>query len=849
LTSAQPPAWATQVPFAPVLNPQPLAASSTQTGLSSQQVQAMQQQLLQSIWQGFLQIVDGFLMPDTQASDQLAAWWTDTQTTLNSFGAAISKSLMTFQNLVNGVLDTTDQDVTDLITALNDTATNATNAQGAWITVFTDLGFSVTDATTYVTWLQGTGTAANNALTQIEDFLTTGDWSDLSTAIQDILQSIFGSSTSLGLVGSIPAPAVVNVTQNLQPVWDFPDAASLSGAGTAWSWDGSEDHTGTAGSGSAKVVANGVLQALKGIPGAVQPAQVVTPTAYVMWSGLTYTGSNPIQLQLIPYSQSGSELVAGTAFEVAQIASPASSGSWTHLTGTYTVPSSGVAAVQLRLVVGGNATAGSVWWDDCEANLSGGFLADLQSDTNNIIDSFAPSGTSAEFLTGVTNLLALFGLTPADIGGATVIETVWTDIINDFINPLNVIEQSAINGLTDVWDWLTGTPTPTSSTQVAATKVTNVLGGSSLGADVSTVHTVATDGSSWSTRLTNDLLVLSDVFHLTYAAGTSTDPPGTLSGGKPTWYSCWNDLLALTGVVNSVTAPTDTAPTTGASITAASAAATTAGTNASMALTNAATVATTAQAITDGIYQSQNGGSSTGNPTSSIVPSLTAIPASNIVGATGAAVTFGAVGGGNSANLSSATSGSISWTHTIATGDLSVLVFTTYSPTAGSTGYTSSVTYGGTAMTMLQRQASSVSGGAAFAVTEAWWLKAPASGSKTVVVSVSGTSTNFGPISGDSVSYFASKVGTVGPNTGGGSSTLSMSAASTTGNMVVGAFGVSTNFSGLPTLSAYTKTQRYNSFGLVIGDAAGASSVSFGATASGTAANVQWAGITVELTN
>lgn len=141
----------------------------------------MQQQLLQSIWQGFLQIVDGFLLPDTAASDQLAAWWTDLTATLNSFGTAISKSLMTFQNLVNGVLDTTDQDVTDLITALNDTATNASSAQGAWITVFTDLGFSVTDATTYVTWLQTLEADIGDAL---------------AGNITPLLQLLFGSGTT-----------------------------------------------------------------------------------------------------------------------------------------------------------------------------------------------------------------------------------------------------------------------------------------------------------------------------------------------------------------------------------------------------------------------------------------------------------------------------------------------------------------------------------------------------------------------------------------------------------------------------------------------------------------------------
>jgi hypothetical protein len=164
----------------------------------------MQQQLLQSIWQGFLQIVDGFLLPDTAASDQLAAWWTDLTTTLNSFGTAISKSLMTFQNLVNGVLDTTDQDVTDLITALNDTATNASSAQGAWITVFTDLGFSVTDATTYVTWLQTLEADIADAL---------------AGNITPLLQLLFGSGTTTVptsgtpiAVGAVPALPTSKIT-------------------------------------------------------------------------------------------------------------------------------------------------------------------------------------------------------------------------------------------------------------------------------------------------------------------------------------------------------------------------------------------------------------------------------------------------------------------------------------------------------------------------------------------------------------------------------------------------------------------------------------------------------------
>jgi hypothetical protein len=792
-------------------------------------------------------------------------WIADAQNLFNSISASLQQAWLNFQNLLNGIVQETDAEVTQVITYLN-----------------------------------GIGEAANNAWTQLQNFFATGDWSDLTTAMQDILQSIFGSSTQWGLVNSIPAPAVVNVSQNIQPVFDFPNPASVSATGQ-WSWDGGHDHTGITGSGSAKAVCNGVLQALKGIPGAVQAGQVVTATAWVMWSGLAYTGSNPIQLQLIPYSQSGSELVAGTAFEVTQLASPASSGSWTELTGTYTVPSSGVNAVQLRLVVAGNASAGSVWWDDCEANVTGGYLAVLQNDLTTLqSNSTASTAAFATFLQAVQTAITGYTNWSTFI---TAVESAWNtysttesglisaDIftIQQFFNTaLGINTSSGQMASTNVSNSLGGSSlgadvqaildyianalghsgTGHTLTQIETylglippANVTNVLGGANLGADVSSVHTTASNASSWSTRLTNDLLVLSDVFHLTYAAGTSTDAPGTIwsgggtGNGKVTWYSCWNDLLALTGVVNSVTAPTDTAPTTGASITAAQASATTAGTNASIAISSASTANTTAQAITDGIYQSQNGGTSTGNPTSSIVPSLTAIPATNIVGGTGATVTFGAVGAGGWTDPLTTTA-TTSWTHTIATGDLGVLAVISYMSPGGAAS-SSSVTYGGTSMTLQKRVTSTLqSADGEYTTLEIWWLKTPGSGTQTVAVSVTGASGDaIYDLGGNTASYVASQIGTINFASGSGGTALSMSTSSVTGHMVLGAFAeAAVSACTMTYTTSGGQTQRYNkqgsgsgnAWGMVFGDAPGASSVSFGATSSVTC---NWVGITVELEN
>lgn len=929
----------------------------------------------------------------------LVDWLADAQAFFNSISASLQQSWLNLQNFLNGLAQTADADVTLALQWLQGQF-NQLQAllQQSWLSFQNLLNGIIqeadADVAAVVAYLNDVGESATKAWTQIEDFITTGDWSDLTTAWNDLMLGIFGSSTSLGLVGLIPAPAVVNVTQNLQPVWDFPDSASVSAAGQ-WSWDGSQDHTGVTGSGSAKYVCNGALGALRGIPGAVSPSQTVTPTAWVMWSGLSAAGgTSPIQLELIPYSGAGSSLFAGTPVTIASVTSPGSSHAWEELTGTYTVPSSGVTAVQLRLVVTADATAGSIWWDDCQADLSGGFLADLQSDTNDIINSFAPGGTVGEFQTGVTNLLALFGLTPADVGGATVIDTVWTDVINDIINPLNALEISAINGLATALSALLGTTTfqtlidsvanalghsgtghtitnietylglipPTNVTNVlgganlgadvssvhstatnastwstrltndllitsdvfhltyqagsvgdapgtlgtngkptwysawndllslagivnstsaptdaapavaaaittaqttastaqstlnttntnlfgsttpaatiqtaavpsgiAATKISNVLGGANLGADVSSVHTTATNGAAWATRLTNDLLVTSDVFHLVYAAGTPTDAPGTLSGGKPTWYSCWNDLLALTGTVNSVTAPTDAAPAVAAAVTTAQSSAMTANSNASAALTQLTAI-----------------------PQQIVVPDLSGGASS---------VTFDNAGSGGSATNSSgsvSTPLSCTGTQTIgSTASIMVAAVTFSLVGSGSVSGNAQVSIGGQQMQSLGNivQLSSVTEYVEFFIL---W-NPPVGASQTVTATSYAAFGGVGSISFESASYVgATSISTLITNSGGGTS-LSLSVPAAIANtMAVAAFSAGDVTTKANTaLSSFTKTQRGNTtvqvnstqYGyqsLAFGDSVGGSGgVTFGAT--GADAFAIWAGVGIVL--
>lgn len=713
------PSWATQVPSAPVQQPTSQAVASTQTQLPTQQVLSLQSQLQNAIWQGFLQIVDGFLDLSTTPSDQLATWASGVNAIGDDFTASVAATSTFWQA--------------------------AGTAITAWLST---LNFPT---------LVSTITSAWNTYMAAETTLTSGEWATI-----DQLLGVVGIDTTTG--HNIQWASIISQITALQTLLASPPVSSAAWA--SW-WTTTLEDLGvgsTAAVNTANFLSGNYAAAINANAWATRVINDLTILLDVFH--LTYN--------------------LGTS---------------TDPPGTLGV--GGVGA--------GKPTWYSAWNDLLE-------LLGLVNSTSTPTIAAPTIGTSAIPATKVGNVLGQSSL------GADV------QAILDFV--ANALGHSGTgHTLTNIETYLGLIP---------PANVTNVLGGANLGDDVTSVQGQATTQNTWWGRLMTDVSIYLDLFHVTYPVGSPSDGPTTTISGVRTWYSAIADILALFGVVHSVSAPSNPASDVGTATNVAAAAATTAGTNASIAIA-------ANQATKDAIVSATTGAPVTGTSTTDVTTGLSNIPSTNIVGQTGAAVAFGAVGGGNSTNLSSATSGSISWTHAIATGDLSVLVFAAYSAPSGQTPSPSTVTYGGAAMTLLQREVSSVSGGADYVITEAWVLKAPPSGSKTVVVSVSGA--NFGPLSGDSVSYSASKVGTVGPNTGGGSSSLSMSAASTTGNMVVGAFGVATNFSALPAFSAYSKTQRYNSFGLVLGDAAGASSVAFGVTASGTASLVQWAGITVELSN
>lgn len=170
----------------------------------------------------------------------------------------------------------------------------------------------------------------------------------------------------------------------------------------------------------------------------------------------------------------------------------------------------------------------------------------------------------------------------------------------------------------------------------------------------------------------------------------------------------------------------------------------------------------------------------------------------------------------------------VSWSHTIGSGANYLVVATSIEATNNT--FTTSAKVGTTSMTPLGGLNYYYTFGGFYVSLLLFGLANPPTGAQTV--SVTGSS---GTVytTADSVAYKnVVSIGSVTTNTGTGS-TASITATSDAGEMVLNAFTA-----WQPSFSAYTKTQRYlnNNTGagrpLLIGDAAGAATVSFAASGS-----------------
>lgn len=202
--------------------------------------------------------------------------------------------------------------------------------------------------------------------------------------------------------------------------------------------------------------------------------------------------------------------------------------------------------------------------------------------------------------------------------------------------------------------------------------------------------------------------------------------------------------------------------------------------------------------------------------------------------------------------VGSSATGATSATHTVSTiaTNLYAVAAVSWSGTVNPSGAAFTVTFGGHTMT-------EVTGGQQIwenneGITLLYYLQNPPSGPQTVTASFSGM-----PVGGStqylslaSATYSGTAAVSSATTAAGGGTSAQVIVPAATGEMVVNAF-TTANASGLGPITGYNQTSRYNvgwvsgsHFPLAIGDAAGASSVTF--TAADTTAT-SWAGAGVEL--
>jgi hypothetical protein len=226
------------------------------------------------------------------------------------------------------------------------------------------------------------------------------------------VQNLFGQLTQ-GLFGIVPASSISSNNPNLLNNGGFDGSISMDGSGV-WTYDATTGHTSN---GSASTTANSTLKALLSNAVDVTVGQKLSPTVWVKTSSYAGTGT-PIRLAVKTY-------LAGAAVSTTNIQSIAGpGGTWTQMTGTYTVPS-GVDSVRLRLVVDTTATGGTIWFDD----------GSLTKPGNGPFDG----------------ILDMFGLGALDDLFDVNVDDIWTQIITGTFNPLGalfpgLLDSSVVGG-------------------------------------------------------------------------------------------------------------------------------------------------------------------------------------------------------------------------------------------------------------------------------------------------------------------------------------------------------------------------------------------------------------------
>ncbi|TDH48900.1 hypothetical protein E2F47_22300, partial [Mycobacterium eburneum] len=275
-------------------------------------------------------------------------------------------SVKPFAGLKSWANDLESQASNALATA-NGAQTTATNAQSTATTANTNANDALSQLESLISGVSGTvigdvtnaiNTAksdATTAATDIENMLSAAG-QQTATALGNFISTLLGPNSPLNAgniigtlfpqqVGPVPISQLANIVPQLLTSTDFGSADEVDGGGV-WS----------VANGAVSATANGTQIQLFS-PGSipVTPGQVYNLSATSLWSGVT-GGTNAISLMVAPYLAN----TVGTLASIAQVDNPAASSTGTTLSGTYTVPASGVDSIRLVFSINPSATAGSV---------------------------------------------------------------------------------------------------------------------------------------------------------------------------------------------------------------------------------------------------------------------------------------------------------------------------------------------------------------------------------------------------------------------------------------------------------------------------------------------------------
>ena len=198
---------------------------------------------------------------------------------------------------------------------------------------------------------------------------------------------------SWNLFGSIPEELLAligvgnigNVQPNLVNDAAFSSSEAFQ-AGQGWTWDGATNASGSSG-GSAKLTCDGGVKYLYSNLIPATAGQQLTVSTSVKWTkGSTANATMICGVRIY----NGASVLATTT--VAQLAATGTSGGFTPITGTYTVPAS---TTHVRLVLGvTTGTAGtSVWFDEASLKKTSLLGQGLVSGLSTTIADLLPQGT------------------------------------------------------------------------------------------------------------------------------------------------------------------------------------------------------------------------------------------------------------------------------------------------------------------------------------------------------------------------------------------------------------------------------------------------------------------------